>query len=79
MFVSTLPHQVLVCTLSMLCSEKLHNNLINGRAVVRLLVDEASQVYLGDYLPHLHWLEPTIRYVPSLAFQVQPFSVGLGR
>ena len=51
----------------MLCSKKLRTNLLKGRAVVRLLVDEASQVYLGDYLPHLHWLAPTIRWVILLS------------
>ncbi len=40
--------QVLVCTLSMLCSTKLQGNLLNGRAIVRLMVDEASQVGLAQ-------------------------------
>ena len=53
--------QVLVCTLSMLCSTRLQDHLLRNRCALRLLVDEASQVYVGDYLVHLHRHGSTLR------------------
>ena len=53
--------QVLVCTLSMLCSPRLQRSLLHNRCALRLLVDEASQVYVGDYLVHLHRHGSTLR------------------
>lgn len=50
-----------MCTLSMLCSSRLRENLMPGRCITRLLVDEASQVYVGGYLVHLALL-PSLRY-----------------
>ena len=48
--------QVLVCTLGMLASPKLQGSLLRKRSVGHMLVDEASQVYAGDYLLHFSHL-----------------------
>ena len=53
--------QVLVCTLAMLCSPALQRHVLRGRSMLRLLVDEASQIYVGDYLAALRSLGPTLR------------------
>lgn len=49
-----LQDQMKVLTLSMLCSKKLKGNLLHGRSVVRLMVDEASQAR------HFHTYGPPV-------------------
>lgn len=45
---------VILCTVSMMSGPKLVNVLLKGRRVTHLVVDEASQTYIGDYVPVLH-------------------------
>lgn len=70
---------VLVCTLSMLSSKKIKQNFLSSFTVLRLLVDEASQVYVGDYLSPINDL-PTLRGITFFGDdkQLPPFGSDQG-
>ena len=57
-----LDSRVILCTLTMLSNPKL--KVITGQVPVELvIVDEASQIEVGDYLPMLNLYQKTLRKV----------------
>ena len=62
--------QVLVCTTSALCNPSVRDKLLSSRSVVRMMVDEASQIYVGEYLTFFDYFATTLRQVVFSEFLI---------
>jgi hypothetical protein len=56
-------NQVILCTLSMISNPKLRDGLTQAVPIINVIVDEASQIEVGQYIPLFKTFGNTLRKI----------------